>query len=311
MNTVCGNKDTRIELFGYTLKNPVIPASGTFGFGYEFADWYDINILGSISLKGTTLEARYGNPQPRIADCPAGLINAIGLENPGVENVVSRELVKLDKVYKGKVIANVGGHSFEEYTRTAAGFNGADKVFALELNISCPNVKGGGLAFGTDPKVVEELVAAVKEASVKPVVVKLSPNVTDIAALAKAAERGGADGISLINTLLGMRIDLRTARPIISVKRGGYSGRGVFPVAVNMVYAVKEAVGLPIIGMGGVSSARDVIEMMYAGASAVMVGTANLIDPYACKNIIEELPLLMEELGIDRLTDIIGRAHNA
>ena len=311
MSTVCGNKDTHIELFGYTLKNPVIPASGTFGFGYEFADWYDINILGSISLKGTTLEARYGNPQPRIADCPAGLINAIGLENPGVENVVSRELVKLDKVYKGKVIANVGGHSFEEYTRTAAGFNGADKVFALELNISCPNVKGGGLAFGTDPKVVEELVAAVKEASVKPVIVKLSPNVTDIAALAKAAERGGADGISLINTLLGMRIDLRTARPIISVKRGGYSGRGVFPVAVNMVYAVKEAVGLPVIGMGGVSSARDVIEMMYAGASAVMVGTANLIDPYACKNIIEELPLLMEELGIDRLTDIIGRAHNA
>lgn len=311
MNTVCGNKDTRIELFGYTLKNPVIPASGTFGFGYEFADWYDINILGSISLKGTTLEARYGNPQPRIADCPAGLINAIGLENPGVENVVSRELVKLDKVYKGKVIANVGGHSFEEYARTAAGFNGADKVFALELNISCPNVKGGGLAFGTDPKVVEELVAAVKEASVKPVVVKLSPNVTDITALAKAAERGGADGISLINTLLGMRIDLRTAHPIISVKRGGYSGRGVFPVAVNMVYAVREAVALPIIGMGGVSSARDVIEMMYAGASAVMVGTANLIDPYACKNIIEGLPALMEELGIDKLTDIIGRAHNA
>lgn len=311
MSTVCGNKDTRIELFGYTLKNPVIPASGTFGFGYEFADWYDINILGSISLKGTTLEARYGNPQPRIADCPAGLVNAIGLENPGVENVVSRELVKLDKVYKGKVIANVGGHSFEEYTRTAAGFNRADKVFALELNISCPNVKGGGLAFGTDPKVVEELVAAVKEASVKPVIVKLSPNVTDIAVLAKAAERGGADGISLINTLLGMRIDLRTAHPIISVKRGGYSGRGVFPVAVNMVYAVKDAVGLPVIGMGGVSSARDVVEMMYAGASAVMVGTANLIDPYACKNIIEELPLLMEELGIDKLTDIIGRAHNA
>ena len=311
MNTVCGNKDTRIELFGYTLKNPVIPASGTFGFGYEFADWYDINILGSISLKGTTLEARYGNPQPRIADCPAGLINAIGLENPGVENVVSRELVKLDKVYKGKVIANVGGHSFDEYTRTAEKFNGADKVFAIELNISCPNVKGGGLAFGTDPKVVEELVAAVKEASVKPVVVKLSPNVTDITALAKAAERGGADGISLINTLLGMRIDLRTAHPIISVKRGGYSGRGVFPVAVNMVYAVREAVKLPIIGMGGVSSAHDVIEMMYAGASAVMVGTANLVDPYACKNIIEELPALMEELGIEKLTDIIGRAHNA
>ena len=311
MNTFCGNKDTRTELFGYTLKNPVIPASGTFGFGYEFADWYDIDILGSISLKGTTLEARYGNPLPRIADCPAGLINAIGLENPGVEKVVSRELVKLDKVYKGKVIANVGGHSFEEYTRTAAGFNRADKVFALELNISCPNVKGGGLAFGTDPKVVEELVRAVKEASVKPVIVKLSPNVTDIAALAKAAERGGADGISLINTLLGMRIDLRTARPIISVKRGGYSGKGVFPVAVNMVYAVSEAVALPVIGMGGVSSARDVVEMMYAGASAVMVGTANLVDPYACKNIIEELPALMEELGIDKLTDIIGRAHNA
>lgn len=311
MNTVCGNKDTRIELFGYTLKNPVIPASGTFGFGYEFADWYDINILGSISLKGTTLEARYGNPQPRIADCPAGLINAIGLENPGVENVVSRELVKLDKVYKGKVIANVGGHSFEEYTRTAEKFNGADKVFAIELNISCPNVKGGGLAFGTDPAVVETLVRAVKSVSAKPVIVKLSPNVTDIKALALAAENGGADGISLINTLLGMRIDLRTAHPIISVKRGGYSGRGVFPVAVNMVYAVREAVALPIIGMGGVSSARDVIEMMYAGASAVMVGTANLVDPYACKNIIEELPALMEELGIDKLTDIIGRAHNA
>lgn len=311
MSTLTGNTDTRIELFGYALKNPVIPASGTFGFGYEFADWYDINVLGSIALKGTTLEARYGNPQPRIADCPAGLINAIGLENPGADNVVNRELKKLDKVYAGKVIANVGGHSFDEYTRTAEKFNGADKVFAIELNISCPNVKGGGLAFGTDPKVVEELVAAVKEASVKPVVVKLSPNVTDIAALAKAAERGGADGISLINTLLGMRIDLRTAHPIISVKRGGYSGRGVFPVAVNMVYAVREAVALPIIGMGGVSSARDVIEMMYAGASAVMVGTANLVDPYACKNIIEELPALMEELGIEKLTDIIGRAHNA
>ncbi|MBR2349397.1 MAG: dihydroorotate dehydrogenase [Clostridia bacterium] len=310
MSTVNNVLDTQIELFGVKLDNPIIPASGTYGFGYEFSEYYDINCLGSISLKGTTKEARYGNPLPRIAECPNGLINAIGLQNPGVDKVIEVELKKLDEVYKKPVIANVGGHSFEEYTTTVAKFNDVDKVFAVELNISCPNVQGGGMAFGTNPDTVEELVREIKKVSTKPIIVKLSPNVTDIKLLAKAAERGGADGLSLINTLVGMRIDLKTARPIISVKRGGYSGPGVFPVAVNMVYAVKEVTDLPIIGMGGISSAEDVIEMMYAGATAVMVGSYNLVNPYGCKEIIDDLPVVMEKLGINKLSDITGRSHN-
>lgn len=301
--------DTRITLFGNAMDNPVIPASGTFGFGYGFTEWFDISILGSIALKGTTLEARYGNPLPRIAECPAGMINAIGLQNPGAVAVRDVELKKLAAVYPKKVIANVGGHSFREYTEASRILSGAEEVFAIELNVSCPNVKGGGMAFGLDPAVLEELTAAVKEVSEKPVVVKLSPNVTDITVLAKAAERGGADGLSLINTLVGMRIDLNSARPIISVKRGGYSGPGVFPVAINAVYNTREAVNLPIIGMGGIMNAENVIEMMYAGADAVMVGTLNLIDPLGSKKIIEDLPGVMERLGIDKLTDIVGRAH--
>lgn len=302
--------DTQIELFGVTLSNPIIPASGTFGFGYEFSEYYDINCLGSMSLKGTTREARYGNPLPRIAECPAGLINAIGLQNPGVDKVISEEIPKLSKVYSKPVIANVGGHSFQEYIETVEKFNDVEKVFAVELNISCPNVKGGGMAFGTNPDTVESLVKEIKKVSTKPIIVKLSPNVTDVTILAKAAENGGADGLSLINTLVGMRIDLKTAKPIISVKSGGYSGPGVFPVAVNMVYKVREKTTLPIIGMGGISSANDVIEMMYAGANAVMVGSYNLVNPYGSKEIVDNLPGAMEKLGINKLSDIIGRSHN-
>lgn len=302
--------DTQVELFGVTLSNPIIPASGTFGFGYEFSEYYDINCLGSMSLKGTTREARYGNPLPRIAECPAGLINAIGLQNPGVDKVISDEIPKLSKVYSKPVIANVGGHSFQEYIETVEKFNDVEKVFAVELNISCPNVKGGGMAFGTNPDTVESLVKEIKKVSTKPIIVKLSPNVTDVTVLSKAAENGGADGLSLINTLVGMRIDLKTAKPIISVKSGGYSGPGVFPVAVNMVYKVREKTTLPIIGMGGISSANDVIEMMYAGANAVMVGSYNLVNPYGSKEIVDNLPGAMEKLGINKLSDIIGRSHN-
>lgn len=302
--------NTKVTLFGYEMDNPVIPASGTFGFGYEFAEYYDINILGSIALKGTTLEPRYGNPLPRIAECPAGLINAIGLQNPGVDKVIAEELPRLKKVFNKKVIANVGGHSTEEYVKTVAAFNGVDDVFAVELNISCPNVKGGGLAFGTDEKVVENLVREVKAVSDKPIIVKLSPNVTDIVGLARAAERGGADGLSLINTLLGMRIDLMTHKPVISTQKGGYSGPGVFPVAVRMVYEVSAAVKLPVVGMGGISDAEGVLEMMYAGATAVMVGSKNLINPLACKDIIENLPKVMQKYKIENLTDVIGSVHN-
>lgn len=297
----------QINFLGKTFKNPVIPASGTFGFGYEFASFYDINILGSISLKGTTLEPRYGNPLPRIAECPSGLVNAIGLQNPGVDKVVNEELLKLKEVYNDLVIANVGGHSVTEYVETCKKFNDAETVFAVELNISCPNVKGGGMAFGTDPEVASTLVKEVKKVLKKPLIVKLSPNVTDIVKMAKAVEDAGADAISLINTLVGMRINLKTGEPIISIKKGGYSGPGIFPVALRMVYEVSHAVNIPVIGMGGISNAYDVLEMMYAGASLVMVGAENLIDPYACKKIIEDLPKVMKEYGITNLQDIIWR----
>lgn len=298
-----------IKFLNKTFKNPIVPASGTFGFGYEFAAFYDINCLGSISLKGTTLNPRYGNPLPRIAECPNGLINAIGLQNPGVDKVISEELVKLDKVYSDLVIANVGGHSVSEYVETCKKFNNVDKVFAIELNISCPNVKGGGMAFGVDPKIASNLIKEIKKECIKPIIVKLSPNVTNIVEMAKACEEAGADAISLINTLVGMRFDLKTAKPIISVKKGGYSGPGIYPVALRMVYEVYQNVNLPIIGMGGVSSAYDVIEMMYAGASLVMIGSQNLIDPLACKKIIDDLPKVMKELNINSLEEIIGKAH--
>ena len=298
---------TEVKFLNKIFKNPIIPASGTFGFGYEFCDLYDINILGSIALKGTTLEPRYGNPLPRIAECPSGLVNAIGLQNPGVENVVNRELKLLKEVYNDLVIANVGGHSVYEYVETVRKFNDAEEVFAVELNISCPNVKGGGMAFGTDPEVAANLVKEVKKVSTKPIIVKLSPNVTDIVKMAKAVEEAGADAISLINTLVGMRINLKTGEPIISIKKGGYSGPGIFPVALRMVYEVSHAVNVPVIGMGGIVTAYDVLEMMYAGASLVMVGAQNLVDPYVCKKIIEDLPRVMKEYKIEKLQDIIGR----
>jgi dihydroorotate dehydrogenase (NAD+) catalytic subunit len=297
----------KVTFLGKTFKNPVIPASGTFGFGYEFSDLYDINILGSISIKGTTLEARYGNKLPRIAECPSGLINAIGLQNPGVEKVVKEELVKLDEVYADQIIANVGGHSIYEYTETVKKFNDSDKVFAIELNISCPNVTGGGMAFGVDPDTAYNLVKEVKKVSTKPIIVKLSPNVTDVVVMAKAVEKAGADAISLINTLVGMRINLKTGKPIIANVKGGYSGPGIFPVALRMVYEVSHAVNIPVIGMGGISDAYDVLEMMYAGASLVMIGAQNLVDPYACKKIIEDLPKVMEEYNIESLEELIRR----
>ena len=300
--------DTKINFLNHEFKNPIVPASGTFGFGYEFAAYYDINILGSIALKGTTLNARYGNPLPRIAECPAGLINSIGLQNPGVDKVVSEELAKIKKVYNFEVIVNVGGHSVNEYVQTVEKFNNCDNVFAVELNISCPNVSGGGMAFGVDPDIAYSLVSQVRKVCKKPLIVKLSPNVTSIVDMALAVEKAGADAISLINTLVGMRIDLKTGKPIISVKKGGYSGPGIFPVALNMIYEVSKAVKIPLIGMGGVTSAYDVIEMMYAGASLVMVGSQNLVDPYACQKIISDLPKVMKELNITNLQDIIGRA---
>ena len=300
--------DLKINFLGKEFKNPIIPASGTFGFGYEFASFYDINILGSISLKGTTLLPRYGNPLPRIAECPSGLINAIGLQNPGVDKVISEELVKLNEVYDDLVIANVGGHSVNDYVETVRKFNDVDKVFAIELNISCPKVSGGGMAFGVNEEVAASLVKEVKKVSKKPIIVKLSPNVTDIVSMAKAVESAGADAISLINTMVGMRINLKTGKPIISIKKGGYSGPGIYPVALRMVYEVASAVKIPIIGMGGITSAYDVLEMMYAGASLVMIGSENLIDPYACKKIIEDLPRVMKEYNINSLSEIIGRS---
>lgn len=297
----------KINFLGREFINPIIPASGTFGFGYEFKDLYDLNILGGIALKGTTLEPRYGNPLPRIAECPSGLINAIGLQNPGVDKVVNEEIKELRKVYKEQIIANVGGHSIYEYVETVRKFNECDDVFAIELNISCPNVKGGGMAFGTDSEVAHSLVKEVRKACTKPLIVKLSPNVTDIVKMAKAVESAGADAISLINTLVGMRINLRTGEPIISIKKGGYSGPGIYPVALRMIYEVSHAVNIPIIGMGGVTNAYEVLEMMYAGASLIMVGAQNLVDPYVCEKIINDLPNVMKEYNIENLQDIIGR----
>ena len=302
-------KDLSVTLFGHRLKNPVMPASGTFGFGWEEAEFFDLDILGSIVLKGTTLEARYGNPLPRIAECPSGLLNSIGLQNPGVHAVINEEIPRLDKVYHDAVVANVGGHSVEEYVATASAFDACGKVFAVELNISCPNVKGGGMAFGTDANTARNLVYSVKKAIKKPLLVKLSPNVTSISDMARAVVDGGADGVSLINTLVGMRIDLRTRKPVLAVRTGGFSGPAVFPVAVRMVNEVARAVDVPVVGIGGISSARDVVEMMMAGATAVQVGAANLVDPCACKRIAEELPLIMEELGITDIKEIIGAAN--
>lgn len=298
--------DISTELSGIHLDNPVIPASGTFGFGREFRELYDLNILGSISIKGTTVEPRYGNPLPRIAECSEGMLNAVGLQNPGAAQVCREELPELARHYRKPVLANISGFSVEEYCMLAERMEEADNVGWLELNVSCPNVHGGGLAFGTDPKNVAEVTREVKKRSAKPVYVKLSPNVTDIAEIARAAEDAGADGISLINTLLGMRIDIRSRRPVLERGMGGFSGPAVFPVAVRMVYQAAQAVKLPIIGIGGVSSASDVLEMMMAGASAVQVGAANLVNPYVCRDIIEELPEKCEELGIARIRDIIG-----
>ena len=301
--------DTKVNLSGIELSNPIIPASGTFGFGYEFAELYDINMLGTFSFKGTTKEARFGNPTPRIAECREGMINSVGLQNPGVHKVIEEELPKLSKCFLKPVMANVSGFSIEEYVYTCELLDKEEQVGWLEVNISCPNVHNGGMAFGTSPDAASAVVKAVKAVTKKPVYVKLSPNVTDIVSIAKACEEAGADGISLINTLLGMKIDLKTKKPVVANKMGGFSGRAIFPVAVRMVYQVYEAVNLPIIGMGGVATAEDVIEMMLAGATAVEVGAENLVNPYACRDIIEDLPRVMKKYGIDKLTDIIGGAH--
>ena len=295
-----------VSLCGIELDNPVIPASGTFGYGYEFADLYDINCLGTFSFKGTTKDPRFGNPTPRIAECPGGMINAVGLQNPGVEAVIEKELPKLKEVFHKPVMANVSGFSVEDYAYTCQRLDKEDQVGWLEVNVSCPNVHGGGMSFGTQPEAAAEVTRAVKAVTTKPVIIKLSPNVTDIVSIARACEDAGADGISLINTMLGMRIDLRRRKPVIANTMGGYSGPGIFPVAVRMVYQVAKAVNIPVIGMGGVGSAEDVIEMMMAGATAVEVGAANLVDPWACKTIIEDLPRVMKEYKIENLSDIIG-----
>lgn len=298
--------DTRVTLCGTELDNPVIPASGTFGYGYEFAELYDINILGTFSFKGTTREPRFGNPTPRIAECASGMLNAVGLQNPGVEKVISEELPRLEKVFHKKVMANVSGFSLDDYVYTCKRLDCCEQVGWLEVNISCPNVHGGGMSFGTSAKSAFEVTEAVKKAVKKPVIIKLSPNVTDITEIAKACEDAGADGISLINTLLAMRIDLKTRKPLLKNVTGGLSGPAVFPVAVRMVYQCAKAVKIPIVGMGGVSSAEDVIEMMLAGATAVEVGAENLVDPFASKKIIESLPAAMEKYRIEKLSDIIG-----
>lgn len=298
--------DLKVTLSGITLDNPVIPASGTFGYGKEFAELYDLDILGSISFKGTTKDARLGNPLPRIAECPSGLINSVGLQNPGLEAVCEKELPELGKLYHKPLIANISGFSLDEYVACASAMDKQDQVGIIEVNVSCPNVHNGGMAYGVLPESAAEVTRAVKAVTSKPVYIKLSPNVTDIVSIAKACEEAGADGISLINTLLGMRIDIIRRKPVIANKMGGFSGPAIFPVAVRMVYQVANAVNIPVIGMGGVSSAADVIEMMMAGATAVQVGAANLVNPFACKEIIEELPCVCEELGIERLADIVG-----
>lgn len=300
---------TKVKLCSLELDNPVIPASGTFGFGYEFAELYDINILGSISLKGTTAQPRFGNPTPRIAECPAGMINSVGLQNPGIDAVISEELPKLAKCFNKPAIANISGFSVEEYVECCSKADKAEQIGILEVNVSCPNVHNGGMSFGTSPEAAAEITRAVKAVTTKPVFIKLTPNVTDIVSIAKACEEAGADGLSLINTMLGMRINLKTKKPVIANKMGGFSGSAIFPVALRMVYQVYEAVKIPIIGMGGVSSAQDVIEMMLAGATAVQIGAQNLVDPYACKNIIESLPEVMQKYSINNLEDIIGGAH--
>lgn len=295
-----------VNLCGIELDNPVIPASGTFGFGYEFAELYDINCLGTFSFKGTTKDARFGNPTPRIAECPSGMINAVGLQNPGVEKVISTELPKLKKCFHKPVMANVSGFSVDDYAYTCGKLDKEEQVGWLEVNVSCPNVHGGGMSFGTDPSAAAEVTRAVKSVTEKPVIVKLSPNVTDIVAIAKACEEAGADGISLINTMLGMRIDLNKRQPVIKNKMGGFSGSAIFPVAVRMVYQVSHAVKIPVVGMGGVSSADDVVEMMMAGATAVEIGAQNLVNPYACRDIIDELPSVLDKYRINNISDIIG-----
>ena len=301
--------DLSVKLCGIELTNPVIPASGTFGYGYEFAELYDINCLGTFSFKGTTLEPRAGNPLPRIAEGNAGMLNAVGLQNPGVDAVIREELPKLAKVFHKPVIANVSGFSVAEYAEVCRRLNDQPQVGWLEVNISCPNVHGGGMSFGTDPKAAAEVTRAVKQVATKPVIVKLSPNVTDIVSIARACEDAGADAVSLINTVMSMRINLKTRRPVLANTTGGLSGPAIFPLALRMVWQVYEAVKIPILGLGGVQSAEDVIEMMLAGATAVQVGAANLTDPFACRNIIEALPKVMERYGIENLTDIIGGAH--
>ena len=301
--------DLRTTLCGIELSNPIIPASGTFGFGYEFAELYDINMLGSFSFKGTTKDKRFGNPTPRIAECTSGLINAVGLQNPGVEDVLKYEMPKLKAVFNKPVMANVSGFSVEDYAYTVEKLDAEEQIGWFEVNVSCPNVHGGGMSFGTNPEAAAEVTRAVRKVTNKPIIIKLSPNVTDIVSIAKACEDAGADGISLINTLLGMRINLKTKKPVIANKMGGFSGPAIKPVAIRMVYQVYDAVKIPIVGMGGISSAEDVIEFMLAGATAVEVGAHNLVDPYACKNIIEDLPRVMEKYGISSLSEIIGAAH--
>lgn len=298
--------DLSVNLAGMKMDNPVVPASGTFGFGNEFKDFYDINILGSFSFKGTTKEARFGNPTPRIAECKNGMINAVGLQNPGVHHVIEHELVEMKKYFHKPVIANVSGFSVDDYAYTCELLDKQEQVGILEVNVSCPNVHGGGMSFGTSPQAAAEVTRAVKAVTSKPVFIKLSPNVTDIVAIAKACEEAGADGICLINTMLGMRIDIKRRQPVIANKMGGFSGDAIFPVAVRMVYQVSKACGIPVMGCGGVSTAKDVIEMMMAGATAVQVGAANLVNPYACKDIIEALPVECEKLGINKISDIIG-----
>ncbi len=301
--------NTKVSLSGVTLDNPVIPASGTFGFGYEFNDIYDINVLGAISIKGTTKEPRFGNPTPRIAECSSGLINSIGLQNPGIDAVIEKEIPKLRTVYRKPIISNISGFSIEEYVECCEKINAVKEVDIIEVNISCPNVHNGGMSFGTLPENAEAVTKAVKKVTNKPVYIKLTPNVTDIVSIAKACEQGGADGLSLINTSQGLRVNLKTRKPIIANKIGGFSGRAIFPIALKMVYQVFDAVKLPIMGIGGVASAEDVIEMMMAGATAVQIGAENLINPYVCRDVVRDLPSVMEKYNITDLNEIIGVAH--